>query len=86
MLEVGRLALRVEGKNWNAYWAPMHTMVGAVYLGSIKMRLIEAHPPLKDKFMELMKEAMTVVIEDVDGAQVEDWKTKPAPAHERTEQ
>ena len=80
---IGRLAFRVEGTNWNAYWAPMDTMVDAVYLGSLKMKLLN-YGPLKEKFMLLMQEAVTYVIEDLDHGKVEGWEAKPAPEHERT--
>jgi len=42
--EVGRLAMRHEGTNWNAYYASTETMEGAILLGSIAMRFIINNP------------------------------------------
>jgi len=70
----GRLALRVEGDYWNAYWAPeMDSMVGSILLGSLRMRLAEDYPPLKDGFMRC-------IVEDA-GLKIDHWND-PAPAPE----
>ncbi len=37
----GRLALRVEGTLWVAYWAELQTMEGAVFLGSIRLAFVQ---------------------------------------------
>jgi hypothetical protein len=37
----GRLALRVEGEFWNAYYAMPGTMRDAIFLGSIRMKFAE---------------------------------------------
>ena len=39
--DIGRLAMRVEGELWSAYYAMPNTMEGAVFLGSIAMRFSE---------------------------------------------
>ena len=65
--KIGRLAFRVEGKNWNAYYALPDTMMNAVYLGSIAMVFVHGKPKRKAAFMALMKEAVADVIEGKTG-------------------
>ena len=81
--QIGRLALRVEGDNWNAYYAMPHTMDGAVALSSIKMAIV-AKPELKQAFMDLMRAAVSNIIEERIGVKPE-WPHDPqrAPEHER---
>ncbi len=47
--EVGRLAFRVEGDNWNAYFAKQDTMAGAIFMGSIPT---PPRPPLQKRKRE----------------------------------
>ncbi len=81
----GRLALRVEGDMWNAYWAPdMSSMKGSMLLGSIRLTLAEDNPALKNGFMEFMKIVMKVIIEDTTGLTISRWnKPRQAPDNER---
>lgn len=51
--QIGRLALRVEGDNWNAYYAQTGTMDGAIFLGSIRMGLVATNIARKQQFMDL---------------------------------
>ena len=53
--EIGRLAMRVEGDNWCAYYALQHTMGGALFLGSIRMGAVVSDPARKTAFMDMMK-------------------------------
>lgn len=81
--QVGRLALRLEGDLWNAYYAMPDTMDGAILLGSLRMRL--AHDPLlKQAFMALMQEAVSRLLQEKFGERPT-WPTgpQPAPEHER---
>jgi hypothetical protein len=80
--KMGRLAMRVEGNLWCAYYALPDTMDGALFLGSIRTVFVE-DAERKLVFMELMKEAVGDILEEMgerpewpDGAQ-------PAPEHER---
>jgi hypothetical protein len=84
-VEVGRLALRVEGEMWNAYWAPSQSnMDEAILLGSIRMNAVEASAARKNAFMELMKDAFGAAIKDVTG-QVAQWNDPVrAPERERS--
>lgn len=82
--QMGRLALRREGKWWVAYYA----MNGALPLGRIRMSMVEGplprHERNKTGFMDLMREAVTDLIEDSIGVRPH-WPTgpQPAPEHER---
>jgi hypothetical protein len=81
--DVGRLAFRVEGENWNAYYAAPETMEGAVYLGSIRMSLAKGRK-VKQGFMDLMRSAMTVAMKEALGATPTWGGVKGAPEHERS--
>ena len=85
MTELGRLALRQEGKWWNAYWAPhQYDMDKAVFLGSIRLRL--ATGEAKQAFLDAMRKAFDNACKDVTG-QIPDWgEPKPAPENERAGQ
>ena len=39
--QIGRVAFRVEGENWNAYWALPDTMKGALFIASTKFAIVE---------------------------------------------
>jgi hypothetical protein len=80
---IGRLAMRHEGKFWNAYYALPNTMDGAILLGSIAMRFV-ANPDRKERFMAMMKEAVSDIIAERTGA-TPTWPDgpQPAPQHER---
>jgi hypothetical protein len=77
---VGRLAMRVEGNLWVAYYALPDTMKGAIFLGSIQMRFVEDKGH-KDTFLDLMKEAVSDIYEGDIGIQL-DWPEGPQPAPE----
>jgi hypothetical protein len=82
--KVGRLALRVEGADWVAYYAMPDTMEGALRLASIKMALVQ-NPVRKDGFMMLMQDVIADILQDVTGERAE-WPDPPeiAPDHERS--
>jgi hypothetical protein len=81
--KMGRLAMRVEGNFWNAYYALPNTMDGAILLGSIQMRFV-IDETRKNLFMALMREAMSDLIAEVVGERPT-WPDGPrtAPPHER---
>lgn len=82
--QIGRLAMRVEGDKWTAYYALPGTMTGALYLGQIQMRFVQK-PERKDAFMSLMREAVSDILEEATGVRPE-WPEpagRPAPQHER---
>lgn len=81
---MGRLAFRMEGEHWNAYYATPDTMQDAVWLGSIAMRFVETEHR-KQQFMELMQECLADMVQEVVGVRptFPDEPT-PAPEHERS--
>lgn len=84
--QLGRLALRVEGDYWNAYYALPGTMVGAALLGTIRMRFVQDEPR-KDAWMAMMKEAVSDIIEETCGERPV-WPFEPtaAPEHEKSKE
>lgn len=83
-VKVGRLALREEGENWNAYYALPGTMEGAIFLGSIRLALVQ-RKDRKRAFMNLMRECVGDILEREVGVRPS-WPDgeQPAPEHERT--
>jgi hypothetical protein len=86
LAQVGRVAFRVEGPNWNAYFALPDSMEGAVYLGSMRMALVEREDR-KNAFIAFMREVVGDILEDSIGVRPT-WPTPPqrAPEHERTKE
>lgn len=80
--QIGRLAMREEGENWNAYYAMPGTMEGAIFLGSIKLAFVQ-QPDRKNAFMALMREAVGDLIEEQVGVRPIWGGEKPAPESER---
>jgi hypothetical protein len=83
-VQIGRLAMRHEGKFWNAYYAMPSTMEDAIFLGSIAMRFVE-QPDRKDAFLAMMREAVSDIIEETTGTRPS-WPDGPqrAPESERS--
>ncbi len=84
--KIGRLAMRVEGDNWNAYYALPDDMKGALFLGSIRMKFVE-NKARKDAFLDFMRECVSDVLEEATGTRPE-WPDgpQPAPESERTKE
>jgi hypothetical protein len=80
--KIGRLALRVEGDNWSAYYAMPDTMVDALHLASIRMKLVE-RADRKDAFMSLMRDVVTDILEETVGKRPDWGGPQSAPEHER---
>ena len=79
-----RIALREEGKFWNAYLALADTMEGAKLIGSISMGAVRNDKKVKDDFLKLMKRVMSNAIKDTTGTKPTDWEIGPAPEAERS--
>jgi hypothetical protein len=79
---IGRLALRVEGDKWVAYYALENTMDDAIWLGSIRMAIV-CVPAHKQSFMVLMREAVGDILEAKTGTRPEWDRPHSAPEHER---
>jgi hypothetical protein len=80
--QVGRLALRVEGDWWVAYYALPDSMEGAIDLGRIQMALVQDRGR-KQLFMDLMKSALGEFLRDATGGDPTWPEVRPAPEHER---
>lgn len=78
----GRLAFRVEGDFWNAYWTPESTMSGAILIGSLRMTFAEV-PALKDHFMDLVRASFNEIVKQTVGGYATFDEPRPAPEHER---
>ncbi|CAL77651.1 conserved hypothetical protein [Bradyrhizobium sp. ORS 278] len=85
MSEVGRVAFREEGSNWNAYYAMSNTMDHALYLGTIKLALV-ANRQRKTEFIELMQKCVADVVEELYGVRptFPPESLRAAPEHERS--
>ena len=84
MDQIGRLAMRVEGDWWVAYYALPDTMDDALRLGSIHMSIVE-NRDRKEEFLLLMRTAVGDLIESKTGVRPQ-WPTPPqrAPENERS--
>ena len=77
-----RLALRQEGKFWNAYLASPDTMEGATLLGSIMLSVVKKNPKHKEAFMQLMQTVIGDALEEIVGI-APDFIDRVAPDGER---
>ena len=79
--QVGRLALRVEGHWWVAYYALPNTMEGAFELGRVAMGLVQDRSR-KQAFMDLMRDGVAEFLTAATGTALH-FNVLPAPEHER---
>lgn len=79
--DMGRLALREEGKYWNAYFALPNTMEGAIWIGSIPLVVVMASKRRKEQFMALMMDVVSDLLEAKFGERPI-WPDPPHPAPE----
>lgn len=79
-----RLAMRVEGEWWVAYFAEIGTMDRALEVGRIRVNLAEV-PAIKALAMAFFQNTMTEIIKAVSGGIEIAWPNPPerAPEHER---
>lgn len=83
LVQIGRLALRHEGENWNAYYALTDTMEDAIPLGSIHMSAVVGNEDRRHSFIDLMRGIVSDIVADKTGI-VPHWKApKAAPEKER---
>ena len=83
MQQIGRLAMRHEGQNWNAYYALPDSMEDPIFLGSIHMGAIAENPERKEAFMMMMRDIVSDIIEDETGVRPTWGGPTAAPEHER---
>ena len=77
-----RLAMRMEGDNWVAYFVPSDTsMKDAIFLGSIAMRFVADNEERKQAFIRMMQESLSEIVPI-------EWPNPPvaAPEHERSKE
>ena len=86
LAQVGRLALRHEGDNWNAYYALPDTMKDPIFLGSIRMGAVVGQLERKQAFMDLMRDVVSDIIEESTGIRPTWGGPQTAPEHERAGQ
>ena len=80
---VGRIAIRHEGNFLVAYLAPCDTMNDAIVIGSIAYARVQKNKELKEKFIKLMQEVMTDIVENELNLPIEGWERVKAPEHEK---
>lgn len=84
MMQIGRLAMRHEGENWNAYYALPDTMEEPIFLGSIHMGAVTRNPERKQVFMDMMRDIVSDIIEEKTGQRPTWGGLRVAPEHERS--
>ena len=80
--EIGRLALRVETNMWNAYFAALDTMDGALPIGSIAIAAVAHNPERRAAFQRMMTEFVAEMISAISGERP-DMVVCEAPPNER---
>lgn len=83
-VQIGRLAMRHEGHLWVAYYALPDSMQDPVFLGSIAMRAIESNPVRRLKFLDMMRDVVSDIIEEQTGERPTWSGPVRAPEHERS--
>jgi hypothetical protein len=84
--QIGRLAMRQEGGNWNAYYAMPANMEQSqpIFIGSIRMGAVIGNPQRKAAFMDMMRDVVADIIEKESGVRPSWGGEVPAPEHERS--
>lgn len=77
-----RVAIRTEGEFYKAYIAQTETMEGALLVGSIQSDIATQFPELRDQFVTLMTNLITLVATDVMGCPPSSIVKQQAPASE----
>lgn len=80
---VMRLAFRVEGHWWVCYCAKPDTMRDAIQMARVAMGLVRDEDR-KQRFMDIMKDALGDFMEERFGQRPETWETESGPESERS--
>lgn len=82
--EIGRLAMRVEGNYWVAYYNLTDTMEGTLELGRIAMTAVSPqHRDRRHAFMAMMQDVVSDILEERCGRRP-DWNgPRDVPEYER---
>ena len=84
VVQVGRLAMRVEGDNWCAYYALPDSIVDSIFLGSIRMGAVANNSDRQHAFMLMMRDIVSDIIEESTGHRPTWGGPQTAPEHERS--
>ena len=79
---IGRLAFRVEGTFWNAYYAKASTMDDAILLGSIRLSIVTSSDERRQAFIDVIQDGMADELRDIAGSDL-DWDIEDMPEEER---
>lgn len=79
---LGRLAFRVEGGFWVAYYKINNNI--SFYLGNIAMDIVSNDPKIKNAFMDLMKSVVSKFVEKNTGWEPTWLEPQQAPENERS--
>jgi hypothetical protein len=64
MQNAGRIALRVEGDFYNAYYALPDSMKGAIFIGCIRVALIKNDEVRRMQFLDFVRAAIEELLKD----------------------
>jgi hypothetical protein len=81
--QVGRIALRVEGDWWVAYFAKPKTMEGAIELARVRMTVVRPDAKRKAAFMELVRSYIDEILAEQTGVTPSWPEPVLAPEHEK---
>ena len=84
MQQIGRLSMRREGENWNAYYALPDSIIEPVFLGSIRIGAITDNQERKTAFMHMMRDIVSDIIETETGERPTWGEPTTAPEHEKS--
>ncbi len=78
-----RIAMRVEGEWWVAYFAEPESMISAMEIARFPMK-VASHLAVRDAILDLVQELTKSLLSGVLGlGGVEDFEISSAPEHER---
>lgn len=79
----GRIAYRVEGSWWVAYYALPNTMEGAIEIARIRMAVVDPNDDRKVTFMSLIQGFITEFLSSTTGEAPNWLDPVKAPEHEK---
>jgi hypothetical protein len=78
-----RLAMRVEGPWWVAYFAKTETMDGAIEIARFQMTVARVDS-VRDAVLDLVQAMARALVKDIAGlGEIADFEISKAPEHER---
>lgn len=85
---IGRLAMRQEGDYWNAYYAlpAGHSESQKILIGSIRMAAVIGDEERKERFIDMMRDFISGILEKETGKRPLWRDPDPAPEHDMENQ